>query len=132
MGRPVVDRGELGVEPLEHPLGDARHVAEPGGRDDHEDVGVDDPRAKCGPGVALAHVRLDARGDVEVDDPHDVAVGPATGEAPEELLGHELAAGVLGGVLQCAVEEEDGLVGDAHVLPFVSSLPFLSAIRRAR
>jgi hypothetical protein len=110
----VIRRRQVCVESLEHPLGDARHVAEPGRRADHDDVGGEDARTQRRPAIAAAHVGVDAGSDVEVDDPHDVAVETVGGEAAEELFGDQLATGILWRVLEGAVEQQDGLVGDAH------------------
>ena len=64
----VVGLRQLAVQPLEHPLGDAAHVPDPGGRGDDQDVAGQHLLADRRPGVALAHVHLDAGLHVVVDD----------------------------------------------------------------
>jgi hypothetical protein len=102
----VVGFRQLAVEALQHPLGDAAHVAHPGGRGDDQDVGGHHLLPDGRPGVAGAHVDLDAGLHVVVDDPDDVAGDPVLPELLEHLTGHEITAGRRWGGLEAAHEGE--------------------------
>ena len=88
----LVGLGQLGVEPLESALGDARRLTHPDRRRDHEDVGREDLLADERPLVTVAHVDLDPWADVVVGEPDDRPDDPVLGKCVEDLTSEDLAA----------------------------------------
>ena len=68
----VVDLRQFGVKPFEHTLRDARRLAQPCRRREHENVGGQDALEERGPFVARTHVALHAGLQVMIDHAHGV------------------------------------------------------------
>ena len=113
----VAGLGEHRVHPLEHALGDARRLADPRRRREHEDVGLQDPVADGGPLVPVALVGRDPGADVVVDD----ADGRDVDALGRERLGDHArqALGV-------------GLLGDGFRVQFRNSARIIGAVPRVR
>jgi len=89
----VVGLGDLRVEALEYPLGDAGGLSHPGGGGQHQDVGSEQLLPDHRPLITATHVRGDPGFHVVVDHPHQGAFDTVPGEAGQDLLGEQLTAG---------------------------------------
>jgi len=112
----VVGLRSLRVQPVQHPLGDARHVPHPGRRGQHHDVGVEDLAAQRWPLVAVAHVDRHTGVDPMIRDAHGVALDAVSGERVEHLTGEQLAARRLRTGLETAYQR-DGAKFVGHEVP---------------